>query len=184
MIERWTWWVVKGCVLPFLTQGKGRFFPNRLSPECMGGFRTFVLVWGHAHIDKWKADWGVRHVKLFSLCLSEEVLQDLISCEIKEQVCSAETKLWQLGMSELHRSPLGINSRGAFLRGTDCMYNYRICRRQLLDCAQVLYTITFQSPWLFPVGVLPDILIFFYHHGLQSELGRLKSQIILYVCRH
>lgn len=29
MIERWTWWVVKGCVLPFFTQGKSRFFPKR-----------------------------------------------------------------------------------------------------------------------------------------------------------
>lgn len=57
------------------------------------------------------------------------------------------------------------------------------CRRQLLDCVQVLYTLAFPSPWLVPAGVLADLLIFFHQHGVQFELSELKPQIIRYICR-
>lgn len=51
----------------------------------------------------------------------------------------------------------------------------------MLDCVQVPYTLSFQSPWLFPGGVLPDLLILFHQLGVQFELGKLKTQIIRYM---
>lgn len=58
-----------------------------------------------------------------------------------------------------------------------------LCRRQLLDCVQVLYTLTFQSPWLVPDELESYFLIFIHQHGVQFELGKLKTQIIRYICR-
>lgn len=64
----------------FLHTRKEQVFPKQISvchQNVWGDSGLLYWFWGDAHVEKWKADWGVRHVKLFSLCLSE-VLQDLI----------------------------------------------------------------------------------------------------------
>lgn len=76
--------MVKGCILSIFTKKKQGFLQVDLnvSPKWMGEFRTVVFILGDSDVDKWKVNWGVRHVRLsFSLCLSEavKVFQDLIS---------------------------------------------------------------------------------------------------------
>lgn len=122
--------MVKGCVLSFFTQGKSRFFPNRF--QCKSHYNAWgdsgpVLVWGDAHVDKWKADWAVRHVN-FSCCICQKKKFSKAWFHVKwgnrfvQQRHSSESFVW-VNHSE---SPLCINSHGAFFTGTGWICNYRI----------------------------------------------------------
>jgi len=52
----------------------------------------------------------------------------------------------------------------SFYSANDNIYTFTVikclCWGWLLDCVQVLYTFTFQSPWPFPLGIL---YLFFPH---------------------